>query len=361
MDKRVQKAIQESVALKKNPDIAPWKLDEPWPQPLYAWDAEEEAWKHTTPGKSSTPERSLRSSSSISSLAFYSWNIDFMLPLAESRMEAALAHLETLLSDPPLTTAIVINLQECIPSDLATLSRQPWIRERFYMTDFDTSNWASGLYGVTTLVDRRLSVVSCFRVHYAQTQQERNALFVDVAIPIPIPIPASTARVEPHYHILRLGNSHLESLAADPPLRPAQVRVMSKYMRAADEEVSSAITMGDFNAIQPFDRTLHADNGLRDAYLELGGREESPGGHTWGPQALRELRERFGGSRMDKAYFCGSDLKILSFERFGADVEIAADRKKQRDQLLALGFEKAWVTDHLGIRAVFSWKNSERL
>lgn len=64
---------------------------------------------------------------------------------------------------------------------------------------------------------------------------------------------------------------------------------------------------------------------------------------------------------MDKAYFCGANLKLLSFERFGADVEVHKDKKKQRDQLLSLGFERAWVTDHLGVKAVLSWKNSIRL
>ncbi|KAI1199059.1 endonuclease/exonuclease/phosphatase family protein [Nemania serpens] len=348
MEKRVQKAIQETVALKKNPDALPWKLDEPWAQRFYSWDSEEEAWKPASAANGAHEQ----TSSGVSALAFYSWNIDFMLPFAESRMEAALAHLEKLLSQlsSPTTTAVVINLQECIPSDLATISRQQWVRDRFYMTDLDASSWASDAYGVTMLVDRRLDVVSCFRVHYSKTQQERDALFVDVVIP------AAGSTIQQR---LRLGNSHLESLAPDPPLRPSQVQIIGTYMRA--DSVSSAITMGDFNAIQPFDKSLHSDNGLKDAYLELGGREDHDEGHTWGPQALRELRERFGGSRMDKAYFCGGDLKLLGFERFGADVEVHDDKKTQRYHLLSLGFERAWVTDHFGVKAVFSWKNSMRL
>jgi len=347
MDKRFQKALQEVEALNKDPGTLPWKLDEPWAQRFYSWDAEEEAWKPASTANGTHGQRS----GSIFALAFYSWNIDLMLPFAESRMEAALAHLEKLLSQlsSPATTAVVINLQECIPSDFATISRQKWVRDGFYMTDLDPSSWASGAYGVTTLVDRRLDVVSCFRVHYSKTQQERDVLFVDVSLPA----------AGSNNAVLRLGNSHLESFALDPPLRPSQVQIVSTYMRA--DNVSNAIAMGDFNAIQPFDKSLHSDNGLKDAYLELGGREDSDEGHTWGQQALRELRERFGGSRMDKAYFYGGDLKLLSFERFGTDVEVHQDKKKQRDQLLSLGFEKAWVTDHLGVKAVFSWKSSVRL
>ena len=41
--------------------------------------------------------------------------------------------------------------------------------------------------------------------------------------------------------------------------------------------------------IEPFDRKLHSDNGLKDAYLELGGKEDSDDGFTWGQQAPKAL------------------------------------------------------------------------
>ena len=104
---------------------------------------------------------------------------------------------------------------------------------------------------------------------------------------------------------IRLCNTHLESLALDPPFRPPQVAVFASYMRGGSSEAGAAaaatphgaVAAGDFNAIQDFDRTLHADNGLRDAFLELGGREDDPASYTWGQQAATELRERFGCSR----------------------------------------------------------------
>ncbi|KAI6090067.1 endonuclease/exonuclease/phosphatase family protein [Hypoxylon rubiginosum] len=348
MDARVQKAIQLAEALKKQPGAVPWQPDKPWPQRYYSWDTEDEAW---LPVSSNTTNSVAKMPSDISALAVYSWNVDLMLPFAESRMEAALAHLGQLLSQASSasTTAVVINLQECVPSDLITISRQPWVRDGFYMTDLDASAWGSWAYGTTTLVDKRLDVLSCFRVHYAKSNMERDALFVDVSMPV-----ARSTRAQ----TLRLGNSHLESLISDPPLRPPQVQIMGAYMHEAG--VSAAVATGDFNAIQPFDRTLHSDAGVKDAYLEQGGAEDSDGGYTWGQQAGRALRERFGCSRMDKAYFCGS-LQLQSFERFGADVEVREEDRKQRDGLLSLGFEKAWVTDHLGIKAVFKFENAVRL
>lgn len=351
MDGLVQKAIQQSQPQKKSPELIPWTSDEPWPQPIYSWYGEMEVWQPTKPSSAASPINDEAPPSDINTIALYSWNIDFMLPFAEARMSAALAHLEGLTNSLPPTTVVAIGLQECTPSDLITISQKQWVRDRFHITDLDISAWASGLYGTTMLLDRRLGVASCFRVHYSATQMERDALFVDVTVP------ASGAAGAPR--TVRLGNSHLESLALDPPQRPAQVRTAAPHLHAGG--LAGAVIAGDYNAIQPFDAALHSDNGLRDAYLEAGGKEGGEGGFMWGQQALPALRERFGCSRMDKAYFCGSGIKLQGFERFGADVEVDEGNKRQRDGLLALGFEKAWVTDHLGIKATFSLVSNTHL
>ncbi|KAF5864509.1 hypothetical protein ETB97_007340 [Aspergillus alliaceus] len=347
MDELVRMTIQQAEALKKLPDATPWKDDEPWAQPYYSWVEEKKEWQPAAARGGSQAH-----STSISNVVLYSWNIDFMLPFPETRMDAALAHLQKLMSQLPSAqnAAVMINLQECIPSDLVTISQKQWVRDNFYMTDIDTSSWASGSYGTTTLIDRQLDISSCFRVHYSKTRMERDALFVDVVVPA-----VSTSQAKK----LRLCNTHLESLALDPPLRPAQMQTIASHMYA--EGSLGAILTGDFNAIQPSDTSLHSDNGLKDAYLELGGVENSDEGYTWGQQALPALRERFGCSRMDKVYYRGGGLKLLSFERFGADVEVPEEEKDQREQLLSLGFEKAWITDHLGVKAVFQLANDPHL
>lgn len=348
MNGLAHKAIQQTVAQKKPSSLTPWKLDEPWPQPYYSWHAESKmGWQPIQRAPQATlPVLGRVPSQEINRLALYSWNIDFMLPYADARMGAALSHLEKLTDQSPSATAIAINLQECTPSDLISISQQQWVRDKFCITDLDCCAWGSDFYGTTTLVDRRLGIESCFRVHYSATNMERDALFIDVTVP-------NTS------HKIRLGNTHLESLPLDPPLRPSQMRIAATHLLA--EEVSAAIMAGDFNAIQPFDSLLHADNGLKDAYLEFGGREGGEEGFTWGQQALPALRERFGCSRMDKAYFCGSRIKLQSFERFGADVEVDGEKTKQKNALLGLGLEKAWCTDHLGVKVIFKLVNDTQL
>ncbi|KAF9889074.1 hypothetical protein FE257_008051 [Aspergillus nanangensis] len=326
MDVIFAQAIKDSTALRKA--SVPWNPGEPHGQPYHAFDDAASSWVPQHPSTDTAP-------TSLTSLTIYTWNIDFMLPGAVARMKAALAHLGGLTREAAPTTAIVIFLQECTPSDLATIAATPWVQERFHITDVDATNWTTTHYGTTTLVDSRLPITAAFRVQYPQTRMDRDALFVDVSL-------------GPRGTRTRLCNTHLESMALDPPFRPAQMQLVARYLHEA--HVDAALAAGDFNAIQPFDRTLHVDDGnnLKDAFLELGGKEDSDEGFTWGQQAPTELRTRFGCSRMDKVYFCGR-VEVVRLERFGQDVVVAGE--EECTQIVALGCEKPWVTDHLGVLA----------
>jgi tyrosyl-DNA phosphodiesterase 2 len=338
MNEIFSKAIKDSELLRKAE--VPWQPDEPFAQPYHIFDTMSSLWT------AKTAHGQLVHQTGITSIALYSWNIDFMLPFGEVRMKAALDHLGGLVKDLASTPWIapVIFLQECTPEDLITISSNPWVRQRFILTDLDATYWATNHYGTTVLLDTSLLVTSVFRVHYSQSRMDRDAFFVDVALG-----PDNGGKV------IRICNTHLESLAMDPPLRPAQVRLVAQYMHA--EEVHAALAAGDFNAIQPFDRTLHKDNNLKDAFLEQNGKEDSEEGYTWGQQAATKFREQFGCSRMDKVYYCGS-LKLLEFIRFGQDTQLpegtdGGPELKRRNEIVALGFDKPWITDHLGILAKF--------
>ena len=321
----MRKSIEQATS--KHRTSPPWKLDEPWKQTPYQYSKDARSWK----AEGSNDDQALNCPTT---LALHSWNIDFMLPYADSRMKLGLRHLQSMLNPLMNNTASVIYLQECLESDVKVVATNAWVQEHFALSDIDTSNWQNGHYGTMTLIDRRLPIKTCFRVHYSQTRMERDGLFVDVVL---------------DKKPIRLCNSHLESLALEPPYRPAQIKMIAEYMK--DYTVYGAAVAGDSNAIQDFDKTLHLENDLKDAYLELGGHEEdAAGGHTWGQQAATALREKFGTSRMDKVFFCGG-LQCLRFERFGADVELE-DESERRD-IMSLGFDQPWITDHLGVVAVF--------
>ncbi|KAI0858781.1 Endonuclease/exonuclease/phosphatase [Xylaria cubensis] len=335
MNEAIKNLIQEAEAAHKPEDSLPWEADKPFTQALYTYNASTTKWE-PTPSSTPTPN-------TIKNLALFSWNIDFMLPHANSRMISALSELETQLSKLPPTTAAVIFLQECTPSDLDIIGETSWVRSAFARTDVSPENWASGMYGTTTLVDRRLKG-EVFRVHFSLTRMERDALFVDVLFPSSSP----EGEKEGEKRIIRFCNTHLESLAREPAYRPPQVALAAKFMH--DEGVHGALLAGDLNAIQPFDRTLHSENNLHDAYLSLGGVEDSEEGYTWGQQATPELRQMYGCSRMDKVWYCGG-VTVSKFGRFGADVEVRDETEKEMIKRWG-GFEKAWVTDHLGVWAI---------
>ncbi|KAL4745035.1 hypothetical protein BDW72DRAFT_187494 [Aspergillus terricola var. indicus] len=330
MEALTAKAIREMAAQRK--PSAPWTIDEPHPQSYYGFDPATSAWVYKSP--SAAADQSSSHAEAVTAIAFYTWNIDFMLPFAAARMRPALAHLHELTRDLHRNVAPVIFLQECTPSDLGTIAATPWVQDHFHVTDIDPTNWATAQYGTITLISKRVPVASVFRVHYSHTRMDRDALFVDLTV-------GNEKRI-------RLCNTHLESLALDPPYRPLQMQLIAKYMH--QDDIYAAVAAGDFNAIQPFDRTLHTDNNLKDAFLESGGKEDTPEGYTWGQQASTAQRAQFGCSRMDKVYFCGS-IKLLNLERFGEGVLVEGD--KERRQIVALGFEEPWVTDHLGVMAVF--------
>ncbi|KAI0020699.1 Endonuclease/exonuclease/phosphatase [Xylariomycetidae sp. FL0641] len=334
MDKVFEEAVARVQKAEKPPAAVPWKPDEPHPQGLYAFDGAD--WTPCSPSSSSSSS----DEQDIPRLALLAWNIDYMLPHAAARMGAALAHLEGIVTRhlDTTSTGVVVFLQECLRGDLDAIAGHPWVRARFRVTDRDAAHWGNAAYGTTTLVDRRLPLAGAapFRVHYAASRMQRDVLCADVRL-------GAAGRV------VRVCNTHLESLAPDPPLRPPQLAVVAEQMRG--ETLHAAVAAGDFNAVQEFDRRLHADHGLRDAYLEVGGQEDSEEGYTWGQQAATALRERFGCSRMDKVYYCGG-LKLERFERFGAGVELSDET--QRREIVELGFERPWITDHYGVMAEFS-------
>ncbi len=261
-----------------------------------------------------------------------------MLPYTDERMMPAIKHLQSHVDASSWPS--IIMLQEMLEADLVLLQGQSWVRANYHLTDIDNKYWESGHYGTCTLIPKALSVISVFRVHYEQTGMERDGLFVDLDFG--------------SGQTIRICNTHLESLIADPPKRPHQMATAATWMHS--QEVSGSVLGGDLNAIQPFDEKLHSDNGLQDAYLTLGGKEHSEEGYTWGQMAPTKLRNMFGCSRMDKLFFCGK-LKLEKFERFGYGVEVADEAVKE-SLIKEEGVEAGWVTDHMGVKADFSIETS---
>jgi tyrosyl-DNA phosphodiesterase 2 len=246
MDRVVQQAVQLVEAKRKTADQKPWPLDEPSPQVCYRYHRID--WHPTDLG-------SEHLDSSLQRLDVWSWNIDFMLPFPSQRLEAALRHLQRLIKTEEEThgsddIAHVIFLAECLESDLSLLCQDAWVQSTFCLTDLDLTNMESGHYGTVALVDRRLAIQSCFRVHYSKTRMERDGLFVDVML--------NSKRI-------RLCTTHAESLALQPAFRPLQLAICARHMH--DPLVYASVLAGDLNAIEPADERIHIENNLTDVSI----------------------------------------------------------------------------------------------
>lgn len=326
-------------------------LDTPIHQPFYHFL--NESW-HPVPSTATSATPTTKPP--LDTLRLTTWNIEFRLPYSNERMTKALSYLSTLHSPSPNTIPSVIFLQEMVPSDLALIQQQPWIQARFYITDVSQSAWLSG-YGVTTLIDRRLDVQGVFRVRYSNSRMGRDGLFVDVGIP------GTGGEDSTPTSILRLCNTHLESMASHPPRRPVQLRLAAQFMRgggvssSGDGDVArpvphAAILAGDLNAFAPGDLTAPEECGLRDAFLVLGGKDGTEEGFTWGQQ-VPEYERELGCSRMDKVLFCGG-VEVQSLEKIGAGEKIWIEYPQESDSEESSETGKdMWVTDHIGLQTVF--------
>ncbi|ETN36991.1 uncharacterized protein HMPREF1541_07979 [Cyphellophora europaea CBS 101466] len=339
--------IIQIIESKRKPSL-PWEREEPVPQPFYSYSPTTQTWQAVQPTSTETTSTT-QTTSSNTTFSILSWNIDFMLPSPTPRMAAALSHLHSLLTNIPHPAIVFLN--EMLESDLTLLQATPWVRERYHLTDLDAQHWESGYYGTCMLIPRTLPVTKVFRVHYSATGMERDALFVDVAV-----LGGAAAK------LVRLCTTHLESLVAEPPKRPRQVASAARFLvgeeARGEQGLVGGVMGGDFNAIQPFDRTLHVENGLRDAYLEMGGEEDSEEGYTWGQMAPTKQREMFGCSRMDKL-FVGGEVEVVGFERFGLGVKVG-DEEVERVLREEEGMEEGWVTDHAGVWGTFKLKEGEK-
>ena len=286
----------------------------PRPQRFYAFEdgSWQGGWRLDTCADSDLP--------TVTTIKLISWNIDFQAPASQMRMARALEYLEQLISGVPTSTPSMILLQEITASDLELIQNADWIRQSFFITESSSSkNWLRS-YGTVTLIDRRLHVTSVFRIRY-HSMMGRDGLFVDVQ--------------DDTCNTLRVCNTHLESLVADPPLRPGQVKLAVTHLN--HHTIDAGVMAGDFNAIQEFDKTLHSENGLKDAFLECGGEEGSDEGWTWGMQCMYGEGAKYGCSRMDKIWYYGG-LEMRNLEEIGAGVKIEIP-----------GVDSLFVTDHLGL------------
>ncbi|KJA23547.1 hypothetical protein HYPSUDRAFT_39729 [Hypholoma sublateritium FD-334 SS-4] len=297
------------------------------------------------------------------SFTLVTWNVDFMASHESTRLATIIDYIQHSLVNPlpshsESTTHVrappVLLLQEVHHSCFPALLEHPLIRTTYAVTDISSATWSEpdAAYGLITLVPRILipAVHRVFRTPF-ESAMARDALYVEITVDSP-----SSGR------ILRVANTHLESLREGDSLRPVQLTSVARQF----EGVHAGIVGGDMNPIGPLDQKLPGRLGLSDAWLiqqaknphlsadEAKGKvskmrdgddndvfmdTEGGDGYTWGTQPT----SRFPKRRMDKILFTGG-VAVDQIERIGIGLKASVIRRDGRRYQL-------WASDHFGLVA----------
>ncbi|GBE88373.1 hypothetical protein SCP_1301880 [Sparassis crispa] len=133
--------------------------------------------------------------------------------------------------------------------------------------------------------------------------------------------------------VMRIANTHLESLPQGTPVRPGQLALISRLLKQPD--VDGGVVGGDMNAIAPSDARIHLDAGLLDAYT---GHPNDHNGFTWGYQPLSE----YPPARLDKLFYTP--------EVFGDPPPFVRVHPPELVGETLITSRGQWASDHYGLR-----------
>jgi len=135
---------------------------------------------------------------------------------------------------------------------LQQLVLQPWVQERYLLSDIDGRTFVNGQqsYGVIMLIDKNLDLKELFSVQFP-TGQGRLLLF---------------AQIQCRTEIILIGTVHLES-KQNQQLRSQQLQICQPIFNryATEQSNATCLLMGDFN----FDSTNVVQMNILSEWIDL--------------------------------------------------------------------------------------------
>lgn len=263
------------------------------------------------------------------------WNINYDAMGVVERLDAALRHLETDVlgcknGEAPEPCCIL--LQELNATAFPHLLADPWVRAHFVVTPKSAEKWPGrSAYGNVTLVSRATPIVACSIMHFASSIYQRTGVIVDIRLNDPAKN-ANGSRGSTS--VVRVINTHLESLPSGLGARRLQLEVLSKLLFVGGERCGGIIA-GDMNAIGPNEHEYPLELGLRDAWNKL---EDTKDGHTWGYQEPSQ----YPAGRLDKVLYSPlEEYEVDTPKRVGMGVIV--NKLESGDDM------RHFVSDHYGL------------
>ncbi|RPD56911.1 hypothetical protein L226DRAFT_537792 [Lentinus tigrinus ALCF2SS1-7] len=286
---------------------------------------DKDGWSAVT----TNPNDSSDNTHAPAALRLVTWNVDFMAPNAGARVSCILDHLQKVVLAGSDSSCIL--LQELKRDSFDEMLRSKWVREHYAVTPPSTESWGGERrYGIATLVSRNIRATNAQMAQFTHSTMGRTALFVDVEMSLPGDSGDSkdsdSESKELETRVVRIANTHLESLSEGEQERPLQLQIIADALR--EEGVTGGgLVGGDMNMIMPADQDIHVRAALQDAC-------DDPSAVTWGFQP----RKRYPARRLDRVFYVGDQLEVAPVEVIGKGLKVEGR-----------GPRAQWASDHCGL------------
>jgi endonuclease/exonuclease/phosphatase family metal-dependent hydrolase len=213
---------------------------------------------------------------------------------------------------------------------LESLLAQPFIQERYYVSDTDARTFY-GWYGVVLLIDIRLHISHLNLINFPQSTMGRRLVLAEIKLD--------------KDEVLRIGTVHLESLNSKPQ-RLCQLDICQKEFNRSP---GTCILMGDFNFHARGQENIDQFNALpgwMDVWVNVMGTNNP--GFTFDTETnLMTKHNKEGGadtSRYDR-------IILRSQTIIPTQIEILGNESVGKQ-----GHISIFPSDHFGLTAVFEKK-----
>lgn len=273
-------------------------------------------------------------------LTLTSWNIDAFSPWPTVRASRILGSILERSKTPD-----IVFFQEVKHDVYDSLLRDERVRTGFLATDVEDRTAFQGVPFATVILLSRKCFTSGNLEEVAGREESNEEAKMLLGPATRLKLPSKYGRdglcVDFHHatgRAIRFVNVHLDSLADTLHNRAQQLEILSHKL--LEDGCERGLIAGDFNAISPADHKLVGENGLRDQWTALHGKESN--GYTWGVD--RQEADGLPPGRLDKIAMMGLEATEIDVLHPGT---IAVPRPGEPDD------EIPW-SDHSGLTCSFN-------
>jgi len=252
---------------------------------------------------------SWRETAPVNKLKFLTWNVWF----DESQYDERVKHQFQIIKQ---TDPDVISLQEVLPLYLQKLANEDWVKQNYYISEFDGTQVRS--YDTVLLSKFPAKQLNVYTIH---SYMSRRLYVWDTEL---------------NNESATLSTVHLESLVKNTKIRKDQLTQIFTILKSSP----NTFFFGDFNFCASVGEDQEFDPRFKDTWPALKGSEFQPTVGTNYPRA--EVKP----ARYDRIYQSTASWVPV-------DVQLVGTNKIRQTVMKSI-----YPSDHVGVLGVFEWKQN---